>query len=59
MKDTDSSYNEVGSDWKRNNKPSERGAGKGKVKPYIITTSVSSMEDDSEYRRLYVRYYYS
>ena len=39
------------SDWKRNNKPSERGAGKGKVsckvKPYIITASVSSLEDDN------------
>ena len=46
--------NEVGSDRKRNNKPSERGAGKGKGKPYIITTSVSSLEDDNEYRRLYV-----
>ena len=54
MKDTDSRQNEVGSGRKRNNKPSERGAGKGKFKPYIITTSVSSLEDDNEHTRLYV-----
>ena len=32
----------------------KKGAAKGKVKPYIITTSVSSLEDDNEYTRLYV-----
>ena len=49
----------MGSDWKRNNKPSERGVGKGKVsckvKPYIITTSVSSLEDDKEHKFINTR----